>query len=163
METDDETCCCDCSSNSSTSGSSSGSTSSSNSNASGSNSSNNSSASSPENRKDTRPSIVVVNRSCETPPALESPPVFETPPSPTTLLSAPTTPVHGPRFKLITEGDIQVCYLNHTRTVISKIVSSKFLRRWENHRLYLNDSCISSKTVSFLFLISFLIKPNYFD
>jgi hypothetical protein len=54
----------------------------------------------------------------------------------------------GPRFKTLLEGDIQVCYLNHTRTVVSKILSSKFLRRWESHHLYLNDSCISSKTVS---------------
>jgi hypothetical protein len=54
----------------------------------------------------------------------------------------------GPRFKPLLEGDIQVCYLNHTRTVVSKILSSKFLRRWESHHLYLNDSCISSKTVS---------------
>nr|CAD7444374.1 unnamed protein product [Timema bartmani] len=56
------------------------------------------------------------------------------------------TPGPGPRFKLLREGDIQVCYLNHTRTVISKILSSKFLRRWETHHLYLNDSCILSKT-----------------
>ncbi|KAJ9599764.1 hypothetical protein L9F63_026386, partial [Diploptera punctata] len=53
----------------------------------------------------------------------------------------------GPRFKTLLEGDIQVCYLNHTRTVVSKILSSKFLRRWETHHLYLNDSCISSKTI----------------
>ncbi|XP_046661179.1 C-Maf-inducing protein-like [Homalodisca vitripennis] len=55
-------------------------------------------------------------------------------------------PAKGPRYKLLTEGDLQVCCLNHTRTVISKILSSKFLRRWESHRLYLNDACISSKT-----------------
>lgn len=54
----------------------------------------------------------------------------------------------GPRYKPLLEGDIQLCYLNHTRTVVSKILSSKFLRRWESHHLYLNDSCISSKTVS---------------
>ncbi|XP_067002506.2 C-Maf-inducing protein isoform X2 [Anabrus simplex] len=54
----------------------------------------------------------------------------------------------GPRFKLLREGDIQVCYLNHTRTVVSKILSSKFLRRWESHHIYLNDACISSKTPS---------------
>ncbi|KAG8261218.1 hypothetical protein J6590_078588 [Homalodisca vitripennis] len=56
-------------------------------------------------------------------------------------------PAKGPRYKLLTEGDLQVCCLNHTRTVISKILSSKFLRRWESHRLYLNDACISSKTL----------------
>ena len=43
--------------------------------------------------------------------------------------STPPLPI-GPRFKLICEGELQVCYLNHTRTVISKILSSKFLRRW---------------------------------
>lgn len=57
-------------------------------------------------------------------------------------------PARGPRYKLLTEGDIQLCHLNHTRTVISKILSSKFLRRWESHRLYLHDSSITSKTVS---------------
>ncbi|KAK7789019.1 hypothetical protein R5R35_009972 [Gryllus longicercus] len=61
---------------------------------------------------------------------------------------SPSAPGPGPRFKLLREGDVQLCYLNHTRTVISKILSSKFLRRWETHRLYLNDACISSKTPS---------------
>lgn len=57
----------------------------------------------------------------------------------------------GPRFKPLEEGDIQVCYLNHTRTLVSKILSSKFLRRWETHHLYLNDACLSSKAVSSFF------------
>ncbi|KAJ9586237.1 hypothetical protein L9F63_020099, partial [Diploptera punctata] len=77
---------------------------------------------------------------------------------PTSLLQTTSLPIYlgsggtlsslgpGPRFKTLLEGDIQVCYLNHTRTVVSKILSSKFLRRWETHHLYLNDSCISSKT-----------------
>ncbi|XP_069681421.1 C-Maf-inducing protein-like isoform X2 [Periplaneta americana] len=77
---------------------------------------------------------------------------------PTSLLQTTSLPIYlgsggtlsplgpGPRFKPLLEGDIQVCYLNHTRTVVSKILSSKFLRRWESHHLYLNDSCISSKT-----------------
>ncbi|XP_033217067.1 C-Maf-inducing protein-like [Belonocnema kinseyi] len=60
----------------------------------------------------------------------------------------------GPRFKPLEEGDIQVCYLNHTRTLFSKILSSKFLRRWETHHLYLNDACLSSKT-----LTGFLQQP----
>ncbi|XP_034942858.1 C-Maf-inducing protein-like [Chelonus insularis] len=60
----------------------------------------------------------------------------------------------GPRFKPVEEGDIQVCYLNHTRTLVSKILSSKFLRRWETHHLYLNDACLSSKT-----LTGFLQQP----
>ncbi|KAM0726452.1 C-Maf-inducing protein [Formica fusca] len=60
----------------------------------------------------------------------------------------------GPRFKPLEEGDIQVCYLNHTRTLVRKILSSKFLRRWETHHLYLNDACLSSKT-----LTGFLQQP----
>lgn len=63
--------------------------------------------------------------------------------------SVPTIP-SGPKFKLIHEGDIQVCRLNHSRTVINKILSSKFLRRWENHHLFLTKTQINSKTVSHL-------------
>lgn len=61
---------------------------------------------------------------------------------------SPSSGPAGPRFKPLEEGDIQVCYLNHTRTLVKKILSSKFLRRWETHHLYLNDACLSSKTVS---------------
>ncbi|XP_076639890.1 C-Maf-inducing protein [Colletes latitarsis] len=60
--------------------------------------------------------------------------------------SSPSSGPIGPRFKPIEEGDIQVCFLNHTKTLVRKILSSKFLRRWETHHLYLNDTCISSKT-----------------
>ncbi|XP_054164446.1 C-Maf-inducing protein-like [Oppia nitens] len=59
--------------------------------------------------------------------------------------SIPSSPI-GPKFKLIHEGDIQLCRLNHQRTVISKILSSKFLRRWESHHLYLTSVNITSKT-----------------
>lgn len=52
----------------------------------------------------------------------------------------------GPKFKLIHEGDIQVCRLNHSRTLISKVLSSKFLRRWEAHHLYLGDFQLYSST-----------------
>ncbi|TGZ56994.1 hypothetical protein DBV15_12096 [Temnothorax longispinosus] len=45
------------------------------------------------------------------------------------------------------ESDIQVCCLNQTRTFV-KILSGKFLRRWETHHLYLNDCCLSSKTLT---------------
>ena len=54
----------------------------------------------------------------------------------------------GPKFKLINEGDIQVCRLNHTRTIVSKIMNSKYLRRWESHHLMLSESEIKSTTVS---------------
>ncbi|XP_049964481.1 C-Maf-inducing protein-like [Schistocerca serialis cubense] len=74
------------------------------------------------------------------------PPLMKVASSPALAGAAPSAAAAGPRFKLVREGDLQVCYLNHTRTVISKILSSKFLRRWETHHLYLNDSCITSKT-----------------
>lgn len=54
----------------------------------------------------------------------------------------------GPKFKLISEGDIHVCRLNHTRTIVSKIMNSKYLRRWESHHLHLTGSDIKSATVS---------------
>ena len=64
----------------------------------------------------------------------------------------------GPKFKLINEGDIQLCRLNHTRTIVSKIMNSKYLRRWESHHLILADSEILSSTVSGIFLFCFEIK-----
>lgn len=58
----------------------------------------------------------------------------------------------GAKFKLIHEGDIQVCRLNHNNTLLSKILSSKFLRKWESHHVVLADYHLYSTTVSsFLF------------
>ncbi|KAK3707967.1 hypothetical protein QZH41_010719 [Actinostola sp. cb2023] len=54
----------------------------------------------------------------------------------------------GPKFKLLHEGDIQVCRLNHSRTLISKVLSSKFLRRWEAHHISLGDFQMYSSTYS---------------
>nr|XP_006817403.1 PREDICTED: c-Maf-inducing protein-like [Saccoglossus kowalevskii] len=72
---------------------------------------------------------------CATPPT--------TPSSPTPI----SRPIGGTlKYKLLHEGDIQVCCLNHARTVISKILSSKFLRRWEPHHIVLADSTIYSTT-----------------
>ncbi|CAH1779274.1 unnamed protein product [Owenia fusiformis] len=60
---------------------------------------------------------------------------------------AHNSPSHsGTRYKLIHEGDIQVCRLNHTRTIVSKIMNSKYLRRWEAHHLELADCEIRSST-----------------
>lgn len=60
-------------------------------------------------------------------------------------MSVPTKPtLTGPKYKLITEGEIQVCRLNHTRTIVSKIMNSKYLRRWENHHLVLSPNEIRS-------------------
>lgn len=52
----------------------------------------------------------------------------------------------GMRYKLLNEGDIQVCVLRHPRTFLSKILTSKFLRRWEPHHLTLTDSGVASAT-----------------
>jgi hypothetical protein len=52
-----------------------------------------------------------------------------------------------PRYRLVTEGDVQVCRLNHTRTIVSKIMNSRYLRRWESHRLVLGQTSIYSTTV----------------
>lgn len=54
----------------------------------------------------------------------------------------------GMRYKLLQEGDIQVCVIKHPRTFLSKILTSKFLRRWEPHHLTLTESGLVSATVS---------------
>ncbi|XP_072573929.1 C-Maf-inducing protein-like [Paramormyrops kingsleyae] len=52
----------------------------------------------------------------------------------------------GMRYKLLQEGDIQVCVIRRHRTFLSKILASKFLRRWEAHHLTLTESCLLSAT-----------------
>ncbi|XP_029288865.1 C-Maf-inducing protein isoform X1 [Cottoperca gobio] len=52
----------------------------------------------------------------------------------------------GMRYKLLHEGDIQVCVVKHPRTFLSKILTSKYLRRWEPHHLTLTDSSLTSAT-----------------
>lgn len=54
---------------------------------------------------------------------------------------------NGMRYKLLQEGDIQVCVIRHPRTFLSKILTSKFLRRWEPHHLTLADNSVASATV----------------
>ena len=51
------------------------------------------------------------------------------------------------RYKMLLEGDVQVCKLPYSRNVISKILNSKLLRRWKTHRLILTDTDIYSTTV----------------
>ncbi|XP_038662282.1 C-Maf-inducing protein isoform X1 [Scyliorhinus canicula] len=53
---------------------------------------------------------------------------------------------NGMRYKLLQEGDIQVCVIKHPRTFLSKILTSKFLRRWEPHHLTLADNSLASAT-----------------
>ncbi|XP_075796113.1 C-Maf-inducing protein isoform X5 [Pelodiscus sinensis] len=55
---------------------------------------------------------------------------------------------NGMRYKLLQEGDIQVCVIRHPRTFLSKILSSKFLRRWEPHHLTLADNSLVSATAA---------------
>lgn len=54
----------------------------------------------------------------------------------------------GMRYKLLQEGDAQVCVVKHPRTFLSKLLTSKFLRRWEPHHLTLTDCSLASATVS---------------
>uniref|UniRef100_A0A3B3X8F4 C-Maf-inducing protein n=1 Tax=Poecilia mexicana TaxID=48701 RepID=A0A3B3X8F4_9TELE len=54
----------------------------------------------------------------------------------------------GMRYKLLPEGDIQVCVVKHPRTFLSKLLTSKYLRRWEPHHLTLTDSGLSSATAA---------------
>lgn len=61
---------------------------------------------------------------------------------------ADLTKVARKQLRMIREVDVAVCHLNHTNTIISKILSSKYLRRWENHQIRLQDDCITSNTVS---------------
>jgi hypothetical protein len=66
---------------------------------------------------------------------------------------APATAVGGPgaingtKYRLIADGDVQVCRLNHTRTIVSKIMNSRYLRRWEHHHIALGQTGIYSTTV----------------
>uniref|UniRef100_A0A0B6YSR8 C-Maf-inducing protein PH domain-containing protein n=1 Tax=Arion vulgaris TaxID=1028688 RepID=A0A0B6YSR8_9EUPU len=52
----------------------------------------------------------------------------------------------GPKHKLIIEADVQVCRLNHTRTIVSKIMNSRYLRRWESHKIMLEHNEMKSTT-----------------
>jgi len=76
-----------------------------------------------------------------------TPPCTPTPPeSPSTRQTS-----SGVKYKLIHAGEMQLCRLNHTRTVVSKIMNSKYLRRWENHYVNLGRSSIYSNTVCQIF------------
>lgn len=60
----------------------------------------------------------------------------------------PAAKVARKQLRMIREVDVAVCHLNHTNTIISKILSSRYLRRWENHTVRLQDDCVTSNTVS---------------
>jgi hypothetical protein len=86
--------------------------------------------------------------------------------STTTVLSptTPKTPIQiGPKYKLITESDVQVCRLNHTRTIVSKIMNSRYLRRWESHTIVLDHNEIRSTTVSIPLKVQYVILFTFYD
>ena len=77
--------------------------------------------------------------------------------------SSPTHCLSGPKHTLILEADVQVCRLNHTRTIVSKIMNSRYLRRWESHRIVLDPNEIRSTTVSTLFFVYIFVYHYYFS
>ena len=51
------------------------------------------------------------------------------------------------RYKLLTDGLVQVCRVPHAKNIIEKIRFSRFLRRWEEHHIQLEHNEICSRTV----------------
>ena len=52
------------------------------------------------------------------------------------------------RYKLLAGGPVQVCRVPHAKNIIEKIRFSRFLRRWEDHPINLDQCDIRSTTVS---------------
>jgi hypothetical protein len=78
-----------------------------------------------------------------------------------------TTSFHGrqipQRYKLLTEGAVQVCRVPHARNIIEKIRFSRFLRRWENHQIQLEQSEIFAHTVTCVECIAGMLRsPDVF-
>jgi hypothetical protein len=51
------------------------------------------------------------------------------------------------RYKLLTDGSVQICRVPHAKNIIEKIRFSRFLRRWEDHHINLEQNEISSDIV----------------
>ena len=102
--------------------------------------------------------------------------------SPTELITAlryvqaPSSPTFSARakFRLLSDGEANICRLYDSRTMIRKIMNSRCLRRWETHHLVLGPVEIYSTTVSlvhtFLLLLPaiyrpvlFLLRDRFFD
>lgn len=62
----------------------------------------------------------------------------------------------GTRYPLVNEGECQVCRISHQKSLLQKIIFSKPLRKWENHRIVLSDSHVTSCTVCSLILLDLL-------
>ena len=52
------------------------------------------------------------------------------------------------KVRLVHDGCVQVCRVVHGSTLLSKLLNTRYLRRWEMHHLYITDVGIHSKTVS---------------
>jgi hypothetical protein len=63
------------------------------------------------------------------------------------------------RFKLITEGEVQICKLQHSKNMFNKLLNSKLLRRWKTQRIILTDKDISpSMVISKFYMFKMLRK-----
>jgi len=52
------------------------------------------------------------------------------------------------KFRLLSDGEANICRLYDSKTVIRKIMNSRCLRRWESHHLVLGPVEIYATTVS---------------
>ncbi len=65
------------------------------------------------------------------------------------------------RYKLLTDGVVQVCRVPHAKNIIEKIRFSRFLRRWEDHHINLEPSEITSQTVRFFYYYYYILYKNF--
>jgi hypothetical protein len=56
------------------------------------------------------------------------------------------------RIKLILEGDLHICKLQHSRNVFGKLLNSKLLRRWKMYNVVLKENEIFAKMVTYHFI-----------
>ncbi|XP_047133111.1 C-Maf-inducing protein [Hydra vulgaris] len=50
------------------------------------------------------------------------------------------------KYSLITEGDVNLCRLFHHSSIFKNIINAHIIRRWERHRVVLDEYSIRSKT-----------------
>jgi hypothetical protein len=53
------------------------------------------------------------------------------------------------RYKLLLDGLVHVCRVPHAKNLIEKIRFSRFLRRWEEHHIFLEHNRITSRIVRY--------------
>ena len=86
---------------------------------------------------------LLLNSSSPDPPSRQTSSILSTSPEVFNLLSTPST-----KTELIFQGELCLCRLGMERTVLKRLVSSTCLRKWERHRLVLDNCDIHSTTVS---------------